>query len=362
MSVSRRGDIYHYDFWHNGTRYRGSTKCRKKADAQKVVERLRRDLTLGKAEEVVPSLKQVATQWFYAKVEGRRSEETTAQRVKIMLRHIDGEAPVTTIGARQVQDAIDSRRHEATRQGRAPTPSTVNRDMIDTTLRPILRFAARNLELPVRPIAWSDIRLAEPRGRTRTFTAQEIQSWRDALPEWHRPLFDFYSTYGVRLNEAFFPLDAIDFENGWVMLRERKNGTNHVLPLLPADVAAMKARAGRARAAGLNTVWFREMRDGRLTPIKPRAYQDKSKKALLKAKIYNARPVHDSRHHAATVALKRSGDLMAIKQLLGHESIQSTARYAHTSHASVLAALGHKTPHNMESDDKISNESKGQRT
>lgn len=128
-------------------------------------------------------------------------------------------------------------------------------------------------------------------------------------------------------------------------LRARKNGGTHYLPLLPDDLSDMKARLGRAMEADLATVWFRQRPDGELQAITPRGHQAASQAALKAAKIVDARPVHDRRHHAATTALKASGNLAVVKQLLGHESITSTARYAHVSDADVLAALGHKSPH-----------------
>jgi len=305
-------------------------------------------------------LKSAASQWFVAKVAGRKAEKTVAFRLQILFRHMSGETPVNEIGAADVQEAIGARRVEITRQGRLPTPATVNRDLIDTTLRPILRFALKNMEVPVRDIPWSDLRLEEPRGRTRTFTAAEIDAWRAQLPEWHRPVFDFISKYGVRLKEAFFPLAALDLAAGRVTLRERKNGGAHTLPLLPDDLAAMRSRSTRAAKADLDTVWFRERRGGRLTPIRWRAYQSASERALKRAGITDARPVHDSRHHAATAALKTSGNLAVVKQLLGHESITSTARYAHVSDADVLAALQHKIPHNADPADGNANDDKAE--
>lgn len=346
MSLVLRGGTWHYDLQFAGVRYRGTTRCRKKGDAKLFLENFRRDLALGTPDPASErTLKDVSIEWFQAKVAGRKSETTVGFRLDIMLRHFDGGSPIASIGAAEVQKAITQRRHEITRQGRLPSNSTVNRDLIDTTLRPIMRFARRNLELPVRDIAWSDLRLNEPRGRTRTFTADEIAAWRAALPEWHRPLFDFINRYGVRLKEAFFPLDALDVSGGRVALRARKNGSTHYLPLVPADLAEMKARLGRAREADLNTVWFRQKPDGSLSAITPRGHQAASQSALKTAKITDARPVHDRRHHAATQALKTSGNLAVVKQLLGHESITSTARYAHVSDADVLAALGHKTHH-----------------
>jgi len=356
MSLYRRGDTWHYDFWQAGERHRGTTRHRKKADATRFLESYRRTLALGASARTIPTLSDAAGQWFVAKVAGHKSEKTVAFRLEVLFRHLSGETPVNEIGAADVQQAIGTRRVETTRQGRLPTPATVNRDLIDTTLRPILRFARRNLEVPVRDIPWSDLRLVEPRGRTRTFTAAEIDAWRAALPIWHRPVFDFISTYGVRLSEAFFPLAALDLEAGRVTLRDRKNGGSHTLPLLPDDLAAMRARSSRAVVAKLDTVWFRETRAGKLTPIGWRGYQSASAAALKRAGITDARPVHDSRHHAATAALKASGNLAVVKQLLGHESITSTARYAHVSDADVLASLQHKMPHNAPPADEKASE------
>lgn len=359
MSLYRRGDTWHYDFQFAGQRYRGTTRCRKKGDAQKHLEGLRRDLALGAPDQVQGrTLKDVSAEWFTAKVSGSKAEVTVAFRLNIMLRHFDGDALISTIGAADVQAAISTRRIEKTRQNGLPSNSTVNRDLIDTTLRPIMRFARRNLELQVREIPWSDLRLKEPKGRTRTFSGAEIDAWRAALPEWHRPLFDFINRYGVRLKEAFFPLDAIDVAGGWISLRARKNGGTHYIPLLPEDLADVKARMGRARNADLDTVWFRQMPKGDLVAITPRGHQAASQAALKTAKIVDARPVHDRRHHAATTALKASGNLAVVKQLLGHESITSTARYAHVSDADVLAALGHKSPHTEAEISEIINEIK----
>lgn len=362
MSLYRRGDTWHYDFQLAGHRYRGTTRCIKKGDAQKYLERLRRDLALGAFNALQEqTLKDVSVEWFKAKVAGTKAEATVGFRLNIMLRHFDGDALISTIGAAEVQAAISRRRVETTRQGKLPSNSTVNRDLIDTTLRPILRFAGRNLELKVREIPWSDLRLKEPKGRTRTFSGDEIDAWRASMPEWHRPLFDFINRYGVRLTEAFFPLDAIDVVGGRVALRARKNGGTHYLPLLPDDLSNMKARMGRARDADLSTVWFRQKPDGKLQAITPRGHQAASQAALKAAKIVDARPVHDRRHHAATTALKASGNLAVVKQLLGHESITSTARYAHVSDADVLAALGHKSPHTEAEVVKIISENKSER-
>ena len=199
------------------------------------------------------------------------------------------------------------------------------------------------MEEPVKPIPWRKLRLQEPKGRTRSFTSAELVDWLGEMPEWHRPLMRFILRYGVRLAEAFFPLAALNAEACEVIVRDRKNGLPHVVTLIPEDARDLAARASRAQAAGLDTVWFRQMRTGKkeLRAIKPRGVQSASYVALRRAEVADARPIHDGRHHAATTFLRASGRLELVKELLGHEAITSTMRYAHTDRADLRKAMRH---------------------
>lgn len=340
MSVYKRGEIWHYDFAVKGERHRGSTGFRKKADANQYVENLRRDIKLGTSpERAAATVGEAADQWFASRVAGNKTATTTAIRLGILFRHLDRDTPVRAIGPRDVEAAIIARSVEKTRQGGLPKAATINRDMIDTTLRPVLSYAAEVMEEPVRPIKWAKLRRQEPTGRTRTFTEGEIAVWRQNLPEWHRPLFDFIARYGVRLAEAFFPPRAVNVEAGTVTLYDTKNGTNHTLHVLPEDMKALAARKARAEKAELETVWYRD--DGGLTPIHWRGFQSASRAALDAAGIQDARPVHDLRHHAATALLRGCNNLIIVKAQLNHKTIASTARYAHASGDDVKAALRH---------------------
>lgn len=340
MSVYRRGEIWHYDFTLKGERQRGSTGFRKKGDAERYVENLRRDLKLGTSPERAPvTVGEAADQWFASRVAGKKTATTTAIRLRILFRHLDRNTPIKAIGPRDVEAAIIARSVEKTRQGGLPKSSTINRDMIDTTLRPVLSYAAEVMEEHSRPIKWAKLRRQEPTGRTRTFTEGEIAVWRQNLPEWHRPLFDFIARYGVRLSEAFFSPSAVNVEAGTITLYDTKNGTNHTLHILPGDMKALAARKARAEKAKLETVWYRD--DGGLTPIHWRGFQSASRAALNAAKIDDARPVHDLRHHAATTLLRGCNNLIIVKAQLNHKNIASTARYAHANGEDVKAALRH---------------------
>lgn len=359
MALYQRGDVWHYSFTIRGRRYRGSTHCHRKGDARLVEEQERRRAELGglSREGEDWSLEAVSDLFFTARGADKKSAADIAARIETTVRLIGRHTLVSEIGPKVIQAAIQARRLEPSRRGRPLSNATINRDLIDQTLRPMLRFAAHNLEIPVRQIVWRELRLPEPRGRTRTFKAQELAAWRANLPVWHRPVFDFFVRYGVRLREAFFHCDAVNLERGEVVLRTRKVGDDHVLPLLPEDVSDLAARIARARAAGIDTPWLRQMKDGSLRPITYGGFAWASRKALDKAGIEDARPAHDLRHHAATEITRRGG-LKAAQVVLGHASIISTQRYAHPNRADTLAALGHKIDYSDEIQENKVNENR----
>lgn len=343
MSLFKRGDVWWYDFTINGERYRGSTQLRSKTAARVVEDQERERAKLGTSSAPL-TLRLAAERWFTARIAGRPSEKTTAIRLEIMRRHMGDSILVSEIRAVHVLQAIEARRLETVgyrrKVAKGPSNGTVNRDLIDTTLRPILNYAKDVLGAPVANIAWGDLKLPEPKDRDRPYTPAERAAWREGLPEWHRPVWDFMDRYGVRLGEAFFPPENYDPEAGRVLLRIRKGGKPHTIRLLDEDRLEMNTRYSRAVEAKLRTLWFKD--DGKaLTPIHRRAFQSASKKALVRAGIADARPAHDLRHEAGTRLMRRTGNLAAVKRMLGHENIQSTMRYVHADDDDVFEALRH---------------------
>lgn len=300
---------------------------------------------MAEASASVETLRDVASVWFSDCVEGAKTAGTVALRLEILFRHIDPTLKAVSIGTSDVAAAVRSRRQEKIRGDKFPAPATVNRDIIDTTLRPMMNHAADVLELQVRRIAWRKVRLREPTGRVRSFTPAERLAHDGALPEHYRPLRDFYGTYGLRLSEAFFPLRAYDPESGVITILKttRKNSREIRVRLLPADVGPMNARHARALACGFPHVWFREVR-GVALPVTPRGYQAASRRALDDAGVADAKPTHDLRHDAATTMLSKTGNLGAVKKALGHENIASTMRYAHVLDDDVYDALVQSHP------------------
>jgi len=348
MSIFKRGRVWHYEFQYRSKRYRGSTEETSKAKAKEVEALKRVEAKLGRQTKDF-TLKEAALSWWDLKARFLKSAHNIDEGLKVIDRLMDMDLKLSQITTHTLVETVARRRGEVTQFGKPPSNATVNRE-IPYNVRRIFRHAVEVMgATDVPSIAWSQVVLTKPKPRPRDFTEAERAAILKHLPERYHALHAFYSLYGVRWREAFFPLDRIDLDAGRVALRERKGGDWHTIPLTEEDRRLMAARVSRAQAAGLNTVWFYEDRLGRLCPIPPRSFRTAMKRALTAANI-DARAVHDLRHDAAMSGMRRSkGNIAAVKKLLGHENIQATQIYAHATEQDVRDILG-ESPQNPHTD------------
>jgi integrase/recombinase XerC len=69
------------------------------------------------------------------------------------------------------------------------------------------------------------------------------------------------------------------------------------------------------------------------------------KRALSRAAEREGVSTHTLRHSFATHLLDRGADILAVKELLGHESLSTTQLYTHLSRARLKAAYDLAHPH-----------------
>ena len=298
-----------------------------------------------------------AGQWWNEVGQHLKGGDRLFARVERVVDLVGSTTRINAITTQAVSIAIQKRRgqtrtHSAEKGAKQylPSNSTVNRDMIDT-LRPILNRARKSWGAILPVIDWAELRLAEPKPRPKEFVGHELERMlAEVRPHWH-DVIRFAATYGARLSELFFALDDVDVHDlnvARVRLRDRKGGDDHVIPLLPADAAAMAARLGRARAAKLETVWFREKRlpgpGGKviLKPLTQAGLEIAVRRAMDRSGLKAAkgmRGIHATRHHAGMQILRATGDIRLAQRLLGHADIKSTMVYAHAIESDVRAGL-----------------------
>jgi integrase len=223
-----------------------------------------------------------------------------------------------------IADAIKRRRRYP---GRTPAPATVNRDLIDHTLRPLLNRARKVWGAKSLPaIDWRAVRLKEPKGIVREFSDAEIDAWRAGLEPVPRLALDLMLTYGLRFGELFFLAADVDGVGARLTLRNRKAGDTLTVPLVPEHARTLAAMASTRKAdepVFAYTYW------GLMSRLRTQA-----------AKVgLGARAIHGARHHAATTLLRTTGNLKLTQRMLGHASIQSTMRYAHATESDLRDAL-----------------------
>lgn len=360
MSVYKpaKSPFFQYDFQIKGRRFHGSTGVETRRAAEEVERRIRRQAALGELDDASQmTLDQAAARWWDEHGSTLKGGDRLEARIERAVTLIGPSTPIRDITTKVVARAIERRRgqtrvHTKAKNARQylPTDSTVNRDMIDT-LRPILNRARRTWEAKLPEIDWAALRRAEPKPRPTEFAGDDYERMlAEVRPHWH-PMIDFALKYGVRLAELFFSLDDLDvgdLDNARVKLRDRKGGDQHVIPLLPDDAAQLAARLGRARSAGLKTVWFREKRlpgPGGKVILKPLTYnglQIAVRRAMTRSGLRAAkgmRGIHATRHHAAMQTLRKTGNIRVAQLLLGHADIKSTMVYAHAVEDDVRKAL-----------------------
>lgn len=360
MSVYRHSQspYWHYDFQHKGKRIHGSTGVENKRAAEKIERLIRNKAAAGELNDAsLMTLDAAAGRWWVERGAGLKGGDRLEARIERVITLLGAATPISEITTEILSRAIERRRGQAITKSKAkdakkylPSNSTVNRDMIDT-LRPILNRARKAWGAKLPEIDWQELRMKEPKPKPKELVGDELgRVLAEVQPHWH-DLVRFASRYGCRLSELWFGLDDLDvsdLENARVKLRDRKGDDDHVIPLLPEDAAMLAGRLGRARAAKLDTVWFKERRTkgpgGKvyLRALTAGGGAMAMRRAMVRTGLKASkgmRGIHDLRHHSGMQILRQTGNLRLAQRLLGHADIKSTMVYAHAIEADVKSGL-----------------------
>jgi integrase len=325
MSVYPKGRYWHYDFVYKGRRFYGSTGQETRRHAEAVERAKRLEAATGTGQDAGDLTLDIAVSRYFDEVNHTLAEAVDLQRrINVVLDCVGKGKLLREIDTATIADAIRRRRKYP---GRTPAPATVNRDLIDHTLRPLLNRARKVWGARSLPaIDWRAVRLKEPKGIVREFSDAEIDAWRDGLEPVPRLALDLMLTYGLRFGELFFLPADVDGVGARLTLRNRKAGDTLTIPLVPEHARTLAAMASTRQA------------DEYVFPYTYWGLMSRLRTAAAKAKL-GARAIHGARHHAATTLLRTTGNLKLTQRMLGHASIQSTMRYAHATESDLRDAL-----------------------
>jgi site-specific recombinase XerD len=146
----------------------------------------------------------------------------------------------------------------------------------------------------------------------------------------HRVMFLTAYATGVRLNELrLLRVSDIDSARMTIRVEQGKGRKDRYTVLSASLLEALRAHWRRQRP----TTWLFPGRTGR--PLDPSGVQRAYTVAKRRAGITKPGGIHALRHAFATHLLEAGVDLHTIQRLLGHQSITTTTRYWHLTHASL---------------------------
>lgn len=338
MSIYKpaKSKIWQYDYRWQCHRYNGSTGCTSRRDAERFEAQHRRKVALG--EKVIPSITvaDACSTWQAQVGDLCASKATTLYQLGYLMTGLGANVPLHDITFRQVQDYAASRRAKLSN-------ASVNREI--ELLRRVSRWTARRgYEAPT--LDWGKLLYREPAERVRELLPDEQARLFSALPDNLKPMVEFALLSGQRKGEIvtlrWADVDLIGARaKVWA-----KGGVYHHLPLSPRMVAIIKAQP-KVCPQVFTYVCTRRAPDrkdrpgrrvGERYPFSKQGWNRQWRAALKAAGIEDYR-FHDNRHTAATRNLRRSGNLKGVQALLGHKSIETTARYAHALESDVRAML-----------------------
>lgn len=339
----KKSSIFLYDFWIDGTRFHGSTRCKTKRAADRVEERERQKAALDDGKPKKPQITLDEAAGLYdTRLRERGKWSPTADYIMAdLVASLGGERYLSEIAQEDLRDHFSKRAAKV-------SASSVNREI--EVARPIWRNVSRTHDIGEMP-DWGALRYATPATDPRELYHDEEDRLFDRLREDFRSFARFALLSGWRLSEVR-NLRWVDLSFPQQIATTRIKGGDTVKRPLTTELVAILANQPRAGpfvftyACKKSRSQFVDKK-GRLHPARLKGerypftqwgWRKPWAKALRDAGIDDFR-FHDLRHTRGTRILRNTGNLAIARDALKHKNIKTTLRYAHASDADVRRGL-----------------------
>jgi integrase/recombinase XerD len=275
------------------------------------------------------------TRLLFAQYEKSRglSEQTAARKtteLRRFLRYLGNQ------GIRDIREVVAAHLESfvLSMKERDFAPSTIR--TAHSMLVDLFTALARSGRILTNPLDLVEITLSEPAGIKAVFSQEEIRRFLESIPTHtgfgvrDRAIFELMYVTGMRLGEvAKLDLGEVDFSLDEVFIRAGKGRKDRVVPLGRIAKEYVSAWANKARTWFSSSEAERAMflnQDGKRIPASTIRFR--FHRYLKGAGI--ERPgltPHSIRHACATHLLENGADIRYVQELLGHESIETTADY-----------------------------------
>jgi integrase len=314
--------------------------------AQEILARVRlgEDVAAERAEvRRAPTIAELAQRYMAEEIRPTRKLRTTVLYESYFRLHV-----LPELGTKRARDVTRGDVAQLHRMIGAKTPAAANRVL--TLISGLFSWASKNGEIPEGLVPAKGVTKFREDGRERYLTADELGRLGDALREaetiglpWevdetrptakHAPkpenrrvrlppeataAIRLLLFTGCRLREILHLRWAeVDFDRAMLFLADSKTGRKPVV-LSSAALVVLKslARLGLYTIPGAN-------------PDRPRHDLKKPWAAITRRAGLEGVRLHDLRHSFAAIGAGNGLGLPVIGKLLGHRSVETTARYAH---------------------------------
>ena len=229
----------------------------------------------------------------------------------------------------------------AKRRGEDVANATVNRTTT-VPLRAVMPRARKVWKVPATEITWGQHLLREPRERIREASIGEEQALMASTRSDYAPALRFAVLTGCRRMEIVdLTWARVDFF-GKTITVTGKGDKSRMMPMTTAVYDLLWGEKNHHKTAVFTYEVKRKLPKkglvrGQRRSITKEGFKTEWRRALLRSGVENFR-FHDTRHTAATRTL-RTGNLKVVQQMLGHENLATTGKYAHAMLEDMRAAM-----------------------
>lgn len=348
--VGKKG-YWYYDFQIDGARYKKSTRKASYRDAVKIAREAWAVASGNGPPRVETGRKDRITldDAFLRYFEEKGQDLADAQDMLVRLNRI-----AERLGRHRFLDDIlftDLHNYVQARKRDGVANRTVNAD-VPESMRRVVRWA-RKWNVAVGPMGeagfeWNELRLDVPRHRIRSLTRREKAKLFWALRKDYRRLLLFALRTGLRLGGLLPRKDDILWEQRLIRYKAKSKYENDskFIPMT-SRIEKLVRHCCNEDPKGEYVFTYVTQRSqpgkrigkGWRVPINARGFERAMRDAVKKADLKDWRLIHDLRHTAATDAMRASQHPAAVKQMLGHSTLEQTMKYAHVLEDDVRRAM-----------------------
>lgn len=352
---------YSYEFQLHRRRFSGSTGETSKPKAKQVEKTRRAEAKASfDAESALFApqldLQSATARWWQEVGQHHANAKTTMNNLEWLLGYFGPTRMLHDIVDNDVAAMVAKRRGEFVPSQRKPGrkyktpevrrrvgPSTVNRTATQPLREIVIR--ARDLwKVQTGEIKWSEHLLDEPKERVREARQDEESAIMGELDRGFDEAVKFAFLSGCRRMEIIGLIwPRVDFFNRQFIVIGKGNKAR-TIPMSQAIFDLLWSQQGWHAESVFTYEAKRTVRHGNRSLTRGQRYalteaglKTAMRRAVARSSVDNFH-FHDTRHTAATRVLRKS-NLRVVQELLGHEDIKTTTKYAHAMKEDVRAAL-----------------------